>query len=435
MSLRHKLAAWGVVLLIANVFILLAWFHLFIDGPVSQEYADAQSQLDTLVQEIAQQCSEKNTADSLWTFLETKSEEKNITIRIENAVGETVYESTTDENYIRRLWLNSSAIFEHSGEYYMLCVSRHFTTSSLFVRTQGESLIWVEIWIIFVICLMAGGLVYFFYIRPIEDLEEQMTDYRRGKRPEPTERRDEVGKLQNTFCQLIDELESEKNKQSRIIASISHDIKTPLTSVMGYAERMRNGTLSSERTARYVETIYQKSLVIRDLVDQFDDYISLNMHTQHHPALLSSDELISLVRSEYEDELSSEGISLRCEAQCPARRVNVDISQLRRVFGNIIGNSIKHMSRKERRIVMTVSEGADNCMLISIADNGTGVPEDKLGQIFEPLYTSDAGRTVAGLGLAICREAIEAHGGRIWAENNVIGGLTIAFTLPIAEEK
>ena len=93
----------------------------------------------------------------------------------------------------------------------------------------------------------------------------------------------------------------------------------------------------------------------------------------------------------------------------------------------MIGNSIKHMENEDKKIEVCFKDTGKS-IEVSISDNGSGVDNSEIDKIFEALYTSDKSRKVAGLGLSICKSAIEGHGGRIWAENNAYGGLTIKFT-------
>ena len=116
--------------------------------------------------------------------------------------------------------------------------------------------------------------------------------------------------------------------------------------------------------------------------------------------------------------------------QAPLQGVEVDISKIRRVFGNLISNSLKHFQGGEKSLWISChAEGPFICF--SFEDSGEGVPSSQLSQIFDPLFTSDAGRSVAGLGLSICREILQSHGGKIWAEPRKNGpGLCIRFCLP-----
>ena len=102
---------------------------------------------------------------------------------------------------------------------------------------------------------------------------------------------------------------------------------------------------------------------------------------------------------------------------------------MRRVFGNIIGNSLKHFSMRDPSIAVFCSK-QENYIIFSIEDNGTGVSEEELQKMFDPFYTSDKSRSVAGLGLSLSKEIVEACNGSIWAENNETGGLCVKISLP-----
>ena len=110
------------------------------------------------------------------------------------------------------------------------------------------------------------------------------------------------------------------------------------------------------------------------------------------------------------------------------KRLLLKLTGLRRVFGNLFSNSLKHFHSSNRRIRVDIKTEKDK-VLIDVDDSGEGVAEDKLELIFEPLYTSDQGRQVAGLGLPICREIIESHRGRIYAAGSELGGLKVCIEL------
>ena len=125
----------------------------------------------------------------------------------------------------------------------------------------------------------------------------------------------------NATVQLTEDLEVEKAKQNQIIASISHDIKTPLTSVMGYAERMQKSALTPERTSRYVSTIYDKAQTIRDLAEEFDDYLSCNLPGSLKKQIVTTNQLFSLLQEEYQEELTSLGVQMNLANQAPLQAV------------------------------------------------------------------------------------------------------------------
>ena len=133
------------------------------------------------------------------------------------------------------------------------------------VGKQGTNtiryLFWGEMMALPIILAVMMVIIYLLYIKPIEQLQKAITGYGKGSRLLRMERPDEIGNLHNAFVDMTERLDQERQKQDRIIASISHDIKTPLTSVMGYTERLRRGGLSPERQERYIDTIYDLSLI------------------------------------------------------------------------------------------------------------------------------------------------------------------------------
>lgn len=430
MSIKYKLLSMALLIIIINAVTIGAWYKMFLSGPVADDYTVSQELLDTDTRDIA---SGMMSQTDIKVYIENEANEHELNLSLENADGEVLYSSLHSEE--TNIWIRSAVAVELEGEVYILRSSR-VVTSVLAENDDAKTLIWAEICILIVILLSISSLIYVKYIKPLEALEKNIRNYKAGSRAEITDREDEIGRLQNSFVGLSEMIDDEKEKQSRIIASISHDIKTPLTSVMGYAERMKRGTLSEERTARYVDTIYKKAVAIRDLVNEFDDYISSNQRLHYSPSEVDVMELINSLREEYTDELSAAGVEFTAVCTCENVALTIDKNQMRRVFGNLIANAVKHMHGETRKINVLceeVDDGQYEFVRISVSDTGKGVEESMLETIFEPLFTTDEGRSVAGLGLAICKEVIECHGGTIKAENNSDRGLTVLFTLPIKQ--
>lgn len=272
-------------------------------------------------------------------------------------------------------------------------------------------------------------IIYTIMLRPYKRFYRVMEEYERtGKLPQ-SHFKGYMGHVYDRFYSLTQNLERQQKNQQRIIASISHDIKTPLTSIMGYTERLKKDNIPPERKERYLDTVYNKSLEIRGLVDEFDEYLGYNMSDKVDSVRLSTGQLCNQIIAEYADELENAGVSFEVVNHAERAHLTVDKPKINRVIGNIVSNSLKHFKGEEKQITVTLTE-RKNSVYVVIADNGEGVPEDKLELIFEPLYTSDEGRKVAGLGLAICREIIESHGGTVHAEKSDLGGLAVCIELP-----
>lgn len=272
--------------------------------------------------------------------------------------------------------------------------------------------------------------VHFIVTKPLRSLRENVKSYKSGNRFRAVERGDEIGELYNSFNSLTEQLDAEKAAQNRIIASISHDIKTPLTSVMGYTEFLKNPNLTEARREKYINTIYEKAKDIQDTVLGFDDYLSHNLDLNLKCEFMTAGELLDRAAEHMSTDAFGSGVRVvRDYEACRDEQIYVDRQRLGRVFMNTVTNAVKH-SGKDPVTVTLSAEKRDGGILIKITDDGIGVKKDQLEKIFEPLYTTDNSRSVAGLGLSICREIVGSHGGTIHAESEYGKFFSVCFTLP-----
>ena len=322
--------------------------------------------------------------------------------------------------------------FDYHNRAYMIISSMYLLRDYTTHTRELVKFIFIEFLIgLSVLCILIF-VVYTVILRPYRRFYYLIEQYERGE-PLPEQHfRGNVGRIYARFLGMTKNLEQQQQTQRQIIASISHDIKTPLTSILGYTERLQKGGLTQERQQQYLSTIYAKSNEMQSLINEFDEFLSYQMETAVHTELLSTQALCDCMRKEFADELSFSGIAFELNNRAPNAMLRVDCAKMKRVAGNIIGNSAKHVPQPGGRIVCTVDADKQN-VFFRFADNGDGVPEDKLTIIFEPLYTSDTSRKVAGLGLSISKEIVEAHGGTIEASKASIGGLELCITLPRAD--
>lgn len=255
--------------------------------------------------------------------------------------------------------------------------------------------------------------------------------------PLPLKRNDEVGDLGRKFDEMLRRLDASHQEQTEMIASISHDLKTPLTSILGYLERLQSGKITSQvKQQEYHGIIFQKARDMKELIDEFAEYAfsdasrdsltldKVNLQTFFADLLL-----------EYSAELEGHGIAFTSINEIPDQTwVMMDIAKIRRVIANLVQNSIKHAEGFTR-----LSMGCNlrhSMAIFTVEDNGRGVPIDELSVIFNKFYRLDKSRSRdkggSGLGLAICRSIIENHGGNIEALPAEGGGLKIEFSLPLA---
>lgn len=323
--------------------------------------------------------------------------------------------------------------FDYHNRAYMIISSMYLLRDYTTHTRELVKFIFIEFLIGLSALCMLIFVIYTVILRPYRRFYHLIEKYERGEPLPPQHFRGNVARIYARFLEMTKNLEQQQQTQRQIIASISHDIKTPLTSILGYTERLQKGGLSPERQQTYLSTIYAKSNEMQSLISEFDEYLSYKMSSAAHTELLSTEQLCVCMRKEFEDELSFSGISFELNNRAPSAMLRVDCAKMKRVAGNIISNSAKHIPPTGGRIVCTVDADKQSVQF-RFADNGDGVPQDKLHLIFEPLYTSDTSRKVAGLGLSICKEIVEAHGGSIEAGKAAIGGLELCITLPRADK-
>lgn len=226
-----------------------------------------------------------------------------------------------------------------------------------------------------------------------------------------------------------------KNEQSRkeLLAGISHDIRSPLTSIQAYVEGLLDGVADTpERQKKYLLTIKQKSENISNMVSQF--FTFSKMELDDFPVnLVPLDmriELEKIIQS-IEDEYCQKGLKIILDAESIV--LKIDSALLSRICTNILSNSLKY-NHSENPKINIYSESNERAYILHFADNGNGVDEEILDKLFDAFYRSDPARNNpgkgSGLGLAIVSNAIKRMNGTVTAQNVSGGGLDIIITLP-----
>lgn len=425
MSIKIKLPLLVLIACIFNILLFYGYYYFSVSKEISKYNINTLEQLQTDVNTISKEIDNRNDFPQM---LQNISQERNLIVQVSDESGRTVFHTGNETGVNTQI--SASSLFKIEDSIYLLKVNQPLSLKNISSYYMVWDMFKVEVFILFLILLLITVIIYFNYVKPIVDLQKSMDGYKEGVRPKNVSRKDEIGLLYKRYVRLTESIEKEKQKQHLIIASISHDIKTPLTSVMGFTERLKKGPLPADRYERYVDIIYNKSAAINNLIEEFDEYLNLHMQKGLKQQKVSVEKFCAMLKSDYEDELTEKGVVFSVKVSCPNEILFVDISKMRRVFGNIISNSLMHFSFKEPSIAIYCSK-QEETVLFSIEDNGTGVPAEDLQKIFDPFYTSDKSRSVAGLGLSICDEIVKACEGVIRAENNEWGGLSIKISLPV----
>ena len=268
------------------------------------------------------------------------------------------------------------------------------------------------------------------FLKPINGLIEEIRNYKFGKKPKKRKLNTEFDLISNEFSNLTDLLDEEKAEQTRIIASISHDIKTPLTSIIGYSDLLKEQNLDEE-AKKYNEKINSKALNIKELLSNFDDYLLNQEKIELNRSLVQVKDIVNQLNNDYKIELENNNIDFSITTKIPEKYISIDILKMKRVVSNMVSNSTRYL-KNGGKIMIDISEEDKNYKFV-IKDNGPGVNKKIINKIFEPLFTTDSSRKISGLGLSICKEFIEMHGGEINAYND--NGLVIEFTIPKGNSK
>lgn len=260
--------------------------------------------------------------------------------------------------------------------------------------------------------------------------------------PAPHDRNGEIGTIYRNYEDMrlrLKESQEEKLEHERanreLISNISHDLKTPITSVKGYVEGIMDGVADTpEKMDRYIRTIYNKANDMDRLINELTLYSGID--TNRIPYAFQKINIADYFGDCIEEvglDLESRNITLNyTNVVSPDTIVIADSEQMKRVINNIISNSCKYIDKPEGVIDIRILDEVDS-VRVEIEDNGKGIAPRDLSRIFERFYRTDASRNSAqggsGIGLSIVKKIIEDHGGYIWATSKEGEGTCIHFVL------
>ena len=234
---------------------------------------------------------------------------------------------------------------------------------------------------------------------------------------------------------MVKQRQIDENNRKELIAGISHDLRTPLTSIKAYIEGLKKGVASTpQMQEKYLDTIQSKAEDMEYIISQL--FLFSKMDIGEFPFNLETvdigSELDKMVAG-FTDEYRERGLAISIKETTQGVFVSLDVVQFRNVVQNILNNSVKYGNKDDVRTEIFCKRD-DGYVSINIKDNGPGVSEEMLTKIFKVFYRGDISRNNpsegSGLGLAISSKIIERLGGSMTAENVEGGGLSIIIKLP-----
>ncbi len=417
----------GVTLLVLfNLIFITGYYHFFLSNKISSNYQKLTTELKDEVDNLS---TDLKDDINLNNFLTEYANNHNVKIEIfdENHDSIKVYEPSKSHKYN----MTASNIINIDNKYYLLSIS----SEEKVIDYKLIARFFIFEFIIILLLALTGIFgANFKIIEPITSLSKDFNNYKLNIIPKKRKINGEIDLLQNDFVDLVETLEDEKKKQNRIIASISHDIKTPLTSILGYSERLlTNSSLSDDVKNKYANKIYNQAISLKEITEEFDDYLSSNIKDNDKLEKISIKYIVDYLNKYYKEDLKERNIDLKIKTNCPNSLILVDIIKFKRIFSNTITNSIRYLNKNKNIINININSEKNDRIKFEIADNGIGTED--LEKIFEPLYTTDKSRKISGLGLSICKQIVESLSGSIKAINNKMGGLSIIFIINEYKEK
>lgn len=249
----------------------------------------------------------------------------------------------------------------------------------------------------------------------------------------------EVQELTHAFNSMIQRTQASQKSQRDFVANVSHELKTPLTSVQGFAQALLDGTADSDETRQQAaQVIYDESARMHRMVLDLLDLAKLDAGTAditmspvNMPALLNS------IREKFTPQSQKAGVEIKVETAENLPGLSADGDRLAQVFTNLVDNALKFTP--SGGVILLQASAVNEGILISVSDTGTGIPADAQAHIFERFYQADSSRKGgrkhgAGLGLAIAHEIVQAHGGRIGVRSRLGEGTTFEVFLPFGRQ-
>ena len=310
------------------------------------------------------------------------------------------------------------------------------------LQTAYES--WNYIWCFFIpIYLCIAGLCIYFLNRKTKNLlmplNQAIVRLKEGKsgQLEDYQGPEEFMEIAENFDRMEKGLKRNNEERRRLLADISHDLKTPATVIRGYGTALRDGIVPEEEKDAYLDTIVKKADRIGELLSAFYEYSKLD-HPDMKPQLKKED-LCEICREYFADkyqELEIGGFGL--EAEIPEKPLfcEIDKKLFYRALDNLVQNCLAYAGKEATIIFRIVQENGQ--AIISFGDNGKGIPADMAERIFRPFVTGDSSRSKSGgsgLGLSIVKQIVALHGGTIRLEVPPEAGYSTEFIikLPLLE--
>jgi len=331
-----------------------------------------------------------------------------------------------------------------TGYIYIVLASQEYASAANLVR--GSFIMGLSIRTIITILIgsaLVGLLALWFIVKKLNRVIRSIRKFEQGDLKtridvKSNDDLDQIGTVFNSMADTIEknieELKGVENLRKELISNISHDLRTPISSIQGYAETLilKKKTIGKEEEEKYLGVIYKNCENLQDLVTNLFELSKL----QSNQVMLNKEpfsigELVHDVANKYRILSKKKGVSINTIVSKDIPVVEADVLLIDRVLQNLIDNAIRFCKEGDTINIELKPESASE-VKITISDTGAGIPHDHLSHIFERYFKNDDRGGSSGLGLAIVKRIIDLHESSIEVKSTVGKGTSFQFSLPVA---
>lgn len=313
----------------------------------------------------------------------------------------------------------------------------------LFSKYAGVRNIWLLVCgapaIAFIIIAVTIFNLYMRFGKPLKNLFSAINAVSEGDlsaRASET-KSDMFSELIARFNKMIDELERADKQRRNLTADIAHELRTPLHIIQGNLEGIVDGVY--QPTHEHINNTLDETKLLTRLINDLQTLsLAESQQLPLHPTRFLVVDLLHDLASSFSSQASTLGIDLKTNIKDSTLEFNADYDRLNQALSNLISNALRHTPQGGTISIAAELSIANHILQITITDTGSGIPAEDLPFIFDRFWRGDksrTGRVNSGLGLAITKQLVEAHGGKIKAESELGVGTTFTIELPSADEK
>ena len=468
-ALYLKFLAGYLIIAVFGFFIVTAGGSILVEQRLEQSISeDLYQEAHTLAEnDIVKNDISSSSVEEIREALSLIANYKGTSIWVINSDGEIILSTRTDISPSAPISIQGFDATQWGGNYYQIgdfygyfddvrlsviapitsemttrgYVAIHYPISSLYEERAGILLIIQILFLCIYLLTFLLGFIYRRYIhRPLEQITKGASEYANGNLSYriPVTSEDEMGYLANTLNYMSDKLNRNGEYQRKFISNVSHDFRSPLTSIKGYVNAMLDGTIPPQMQEKYLKIIAYESSRLEKLTQSLLTLNELDIQKRTmHMRRFDINEVIKTTAATFEGICTKRKILLELILSGKELYARADMEQIQQVLYNLLDNAVK-FSNDNSTIVLETTEKSGK-IFVSIKDHGVGIPKESIPKIWERFYKTDASRGKdrkgTGLGLSIVKEIIHAHGQNINVISTPDVGTEFIFTLEKAKEK